>query len=192
MIDFEFLSVLYSQGTRIKYIKFSDSEFRLSNEQKCFLQNICIGFFFYSKTKKMWGFTDRDDNHSVIYNYLKNELASINKSVNQSIAAKSLDDEVKNNKNNSQNFEYLEFKFVKLKGRPLYFTEKVNEKIQVNINLEHSFFVKKDKTEMDFAKKIISTLVLAEQEYTSSIIDSFLSKIITIQEQAKHYFDHDE
>lgn len=193
MIDFEFLTDKSSKGTRIKYIKFHDNKFRLSEEQKSFLKDMCIGYFFYSKTRKMWGFTDKDNNQSLVNAYLKNELTLIRKKINQPIISDSRLAEIeKIDKNIYQDFGNLEFVYIRLKGRPLYFTEKVNEKTQININLEHSFFVKKDETEMNFAKKIVSTLVLAKQEYTSSIIDSYLLKVISIQEQIKNYFDRDE
>jgi hypothetical protein len=69
-IEIEFIDEKSPKGTSLKYIKFNDTTFRLSKEQKETLKIICNGYFFYSKAKQMWGFTDKTDNQQNVLNYI--------------------------------------------------------------------------------------------------------------------------
>ena len=42
---------------------------RITEENKQ-VKKICNGYFFYSKSKKMWGFTDKGQNEVIVSNYL--------------------------------------------------------------------------------------------------------------------------
>ena len=168
-ISHVFIDELSKKGTSIKYINFSDDQFRLTSEQKDILKKICNGYFFYSKTKKMWGFTHKGQNELNVTNYLNtgvipDHINKLDQSLNKEILKEQLPFKLEN----------FKFNFYEMDGRPLFYTENNEDSILININLKHWFFVEKNEIEKQFAKKMILSLVGAKLEYTSITIESFL------------------
>ena len=73
-------------------------------------------------------------------------------------------------------------------GRPLFYFENNEDAISIYINLSHWFFVEKNEIEKEFAKKIILSLVGAKHEFTSKTIDSFFTKLNSIQSNLKYNY----
>jgi hypothetical protein len=73
-------------------------------------------------------------------------------------------------------------------GRPLFYTENLEESILININLKHWFFVEKSGIEKEFAKKMVLSLVGAKLEFTSITIESFFTKLNSIQSNLKYEY----
>lgn len=173
---FKFEDDVSKKGTSVKYINFFDSTFRFSEEQKKTLKAICKGFFFYSKTKRMWGFTNRGNNEINVYNYIllgtiPNELLQEQINLVSQIRPEPLPFKV----------EDFTITFVDLKGRPLFYHIINNGIIEISINLDHWFFQYKNDSEKEFAKKIILSLVGTEYEFTSKVIESYFTKLHIIQ-----------
>lgn len=185
-IDLVFIDDVSKRGTAIKYIEFKDSKFRLSETQKEVIKEICQGYFFYSKTKKMWGFTTRNDNHLKIYDYIKTGKSPIEtKSPKQKVGPSFF----VNEEPIPLNLKEYDVKFVNLKGRPFFYYDIVDGIVEVKINLAHWFFSEKNNSEKEIAKKIVTSLIGAGLEYTSSVIDSYFVKLLTIQENMKYTYD---
>jgi hypothetical protein len=182
-IEFELRDDVSKNGTALKYIYFDDKEFRLTEDQKTTLKEICKGYFFYSKSKQMWGFTQRGNNEIDVYNYLKNnyippEIANRTKSRYDLVRKEPIPFKV----------EDFEIQFIKLKGRPLFYYENKDGVVEIKINLTHWFFEKCDESEREFAKKIVLSLVGTELEFTSQLIESFFNKLNCIQENLKYSY----
>lgn len=185
MADFEFINDVSPKGTLLKYIHFSDNNFRFSDEQKKILKEICNNYFFYSKTKKMWGFTHRGNNEINVYNFLKDGTIPdeiINREAARNVQIR--------NEPIPFNVEDFEIKFIELKGRPLFYYENKDGIIEISINLKHWFFEKGDEAEKEFAKKMILSLVGTELEFTSQLIESYFVKLNSIQENLKYIYDN--
>ena len=183
--DFEFVSDVSQKGTPIKYIQFLDKKFRLSNEQKSTLKLICHGYFFYSRLKKMWGFTDRGNNEVYVYNFfydgsIPDYVVNIQNQDEGDIRSEQFSFSIKD----------FEISYVEARGRPLFFYESVEGILKIKINLAHWTFVDKSDSEKEIAKKIILSLVGAELEFTSQIIDSFFTKFHSIQEKLKYQYNN--
>jgi len=182
-----FIDEISVKGNSIKYIKFFDDQFRLSEEQKNSLKKICNGYFFYSKVKKMWGFTDKGANEKNVANFL-----------NEGVIPDFIDDkEVSRNKVIAKeqlpfSIENFKFNFFKMDGRPLFYAENVENSILININLNHWFFVEKNEIEKEFSKKIILSLIGTKLEFTSLTIESFFTKLNSIQSNLKYEYGSDK
>jgi hypothetical protein len=183
--EFTFVSDVSQKGTPIKYIQFLDNNFRLSNEQKSTLKLICHGYFFYSKLKKMWGFTDRGNNELNVYNFINEGC------IPDDIVKNKIQDKV-DLRSEPIPFSLADFEifYVEERGRPLFFYQSVEGIFQIKINLAHWFFVHKSDAEKEFAKKIVLSLVGTELEFTSPIIDSFFIKFHSIQEILKYQYSN--
>lgn len=181
--EFEFIDEKSAKGTALKYIKFNDNNFRLSTTQKETLKEICKGYFFYSKSKKMWGFTNREYNELNVYNFIAE--GSVPEDITEKVAARNI--EIKKEPIPFK-IEDFEIKFIELSGRPLFYHENNNGVIEININLKHWFFEKKDEAEKEFAKKIILSLVGTEMEYTSQLLENYFIKLNSIQENLKYTY----
>jgi hypothetical protein len=182
-ISYVFIDELSIKGTSVKYINFLDDQFRLTSEQKDVLKKICNGYFFYSKTKKMWGFTNKGENEFNVSNFLNTgiipDLIEIDVPVrNKEILIEQLPFNVDN----------FKFNFYEMDGRPLFYTENLEESILININLKHWFFVEKSGIEKEFAKKMVLSLVGAKLEFTSITIESFFTKLNSIQSNLKYEY----
>lgn len=182
-IKFELLDDVSKKGTPLKYIQFTDNTLRLTDEQKETLEAICQKYFFYSKSKKMWGFTQRGNNEVHVYNFLKSGLIPDN--LNKQEITRNVDIRKEAIPFNVKDFEMA---FVELKGRPLFYYENKDGIIEININIAHWFFEKKDSSEIEIAKKIILSLVGTELEFTSQLIDSYFIKLNSIQENLKYNY----
>jgi hypothetical protein len=182
-LSFVFIDEISLKGSAIKYINFFDDEFRLSSQQKEVLKRICNGYFFYSKSKKMWGFTKKGQNEFNVTNFLNtgeipDSIENVNSSDIKEIATEHL----------PFNVDDFKFNFYEMKGRPLFYTEIIGESIIININLQHWFFVEKNENEKEFAKKMILSLVGAKLEFTSITIESFFTKLNSIQSNLKYEY----
>jgi|688.fasta_scaffold14842_9 hypothetical protein len=182
-ISYVFIDELSIKGTSVKYINFLDDQFRLTSEQKDVLKKICNGYFFYSKTKKMWGFTNKGENEFNVSNFLNTgiipDLIEIDVPIrNKEILIEQLPFNVDN----------FKFNFYEMDGRPLFYTENLEESILININLKHWFFVEKSGIEKEFAKKMVLSLVGAKLEFTSITIESFFTKLNSIQSNLKYEY----
>ena len=182
-IKLKFDNDISKKGTTIKYIHFEDEEYRLSDSQKEVLKEICSGYFFFSKAKRMWGFTDRGNNELNVFNFLIN--GKIPEYVNNQIKTRNL--EIKKAQIPFV-IEDFEIKFIEISGRPLFYHENINGKIEININLKHWFFEKKDETEKEIVKKMVLCLVATELEFTSQLIESFFTKLNSFQESLKYEY----
>ena len=184
-IEFDFVDGFSQKGTPMKFIDFKDKEFRLSDKQKEILKAICNGYFKWYPTKMKWGFTVRNDNHLKIYNYLKTGESPININTSSKIGDSFFVDEEK------IPFDIKEYsiKFIELKGRPFFYYEIVDGFVEIKINLAHWFFIEKNNSEKEIAKKIVISLIGTGLEYTSSIVDSYFVKLLTIQESMKYTYD---
>ena len=183
-IEFELLNDVSKKGTPLKYIQFTDDTLRLSENQKETLEAICQGYFFYSKSKKMWGFTQRGNNEVHVYNFLKSGIIPDDFKKNE--ITRNVDTRKEAIPFNVKDFDLT---FIELKGRPLFYYENKDGTIEININLAHWFFENKDSSEKEIAKKIILSLVGTELEFTSQLIDSYFIKLNSIQENLKYTYD---
>ena len=120
--EIEFLDEKSAKGTDLKYIKFNDTKFRFSDIQKKTLKEICKGYFFYSKSKKMWGFTDRGYNEVNVYNFITEE--SVTEDINTG-KVETRNIEIKK-ETIPFKIEDFEIKFIELSGRPLFYHENNN------------------------------------------------------------------
>jgi hypothetical protein len=183
-IKFEFLNDVSKMGTPLKYIKFADSTLRLTEEQKETLKRICQGYFFYSKAKRMWGFTHKGDNEVNVSAFLK--FSTIPVEINSHQNSSEIEirkDQIPFSLND------FEIKYVELKGRPLFYHENTEGIIEIHINLAHWFFEKRDSAEKEIVRKIVLSLVGTELEFTSQLIDSFFIKLNSIQENMKYNYE---
>jgi hypothetical protein len=182
-IEFELLDDVSKKGTPIKYIQFTDRNFRLSEEQKATMKAICQGYLFFSRTKSMWGFTDKRQRTLNICNYLKKgiipkEIKNKEEAKNEYIIKEAIPFKI----------EDFEIQFVELQGRPFFYHENKNGVIEININLKHWFFEKRDDTEKNLAKKIVLSIVGTELEFTSPLIESYFNKLNSVQENLKYTY----
>lgn len=182
-ISHVFIDELSIKGTSIKYINFSDDQFRLTSEQKDILKKVCNGYFFYSKTKKMWGFTDKGENEFNVSNFLNTGV--IPDFIEKDVPVRSKEILIEQLPFNVDNFK---FNFYEMDGRPLFYTENIEESILININMKHWFFVEKNGIEKEFAKKMVLSLVGAKLEFTSITIESFFTKLNSIQSNLKYEY----
>ena len=182
-IEFELLDDVSKKGTALKYIQFADTTLRLTDAQKETLKAICHGYFFYSKSKRMWGFTHRGNNEVYVYNFLKDGL--IPDDLNKQEISRNVEVRKDPIPFNVKDFE---MKFIELKGRPLFYYENKDGIIEININLAHWFFEKKDSSEKEIAKKMVLSLVGTELEFTSQLIESYFIKLNSIQENLKYNY----
>ena len=182
-IEFKLIDDFSKKGTPIKYINFADSTFRLSDEQKDILKSICQGYFFYSKSKKMWGFTHRENNEINTCNYLKEGIIPDN------IVKQKVSRIIGTRKELIPfNIADFEIKFIELKGRPLYYYENIEGIIEIYINLTHWFFEKHDASEKELAKKMVLSLIVTKLEFTSQLIENYFVKLNSIQENMKYNY----
>lgn len=182
-ISHVFIDELSIKGTSIKYINFSDDQFRLTSEQKDILKKICNGYFFYSKTKKMWGFTDKGENEFNVSNFLNTGV--IPDFIEKDVPVRNKEILIGQLPFNVDNFK---FNFYEMDGRPLFYIENIEESILININMKHWFFVEKNEIEKEFAKKMVLSLVGAKLEFTSITIESFFTKLNSIQSNLKYEY----
>lgn len=182
-IEFELLNDVSKKGTALKYIQFADTTLRLTDKQKETLKAICHGYFFYSKSKRMWGFTHRGNNEVYVCNFLKD--GSIPDEINKQEISRNVEIRKEPIPFNAEEFE---IKFIELKGRPLFYYENREGIIEININLAHWFFVKRDSSEKEIVKKMVLSLVGTELEFTSQLIESYFIKLNSIQENLKYNY----
>ena len=187
-IDFQFEDDVSSRGKPVKYVVFADGYRNFTQEEKAILKQICDGYFFYSPTRKKWGFPAKNKNHEVyVYNYLKygilpDGFSLPNQDRDFTIPRQAI----------PFNVEDFVFTYVELKGRPLFYFEHVRGKIEISINLKHWFFTTGDEIEKEIVRKFALTLVGTAHQFTSTMIESFFVKLACIQENLKYSYDRDK
>jgi hypothetical protein len=164
-----------SKGTALLYINFFSTSFKFNKEQKRILKLMLNNYFFFSKEKNMWGFIDKKDNKSDVVNYLVHGLIPERLNINTNEEAVVVQQE-----KISINLSDYEVKFIENKGWPLYTFALINGVTDITINLKHWFFKNKDNSEKEIVKKMVLSHVIACNEFTSPVIDSFNNKLQVI------------
>lgn len=175
--DFEFVNGISKKGNEILYIKFNSTDLRITSDDFKNLKDICKGYFFYTKTEKCYGFLDVDNNRLDVSRYLLfNEMPDwiITKAKSVIIGNRAL---------HTVDLSNTEVNFIEISGRPLFYVDRINSETIVYINLNHSFFVRKDVSEKEIVKKFVLSFILAKNDFTGSAINSFESKLHMYQSE---------
>jgi hypothetical protein len=188
-IEFEFITAESKRGTPLRFIKFSDPNFRLTDSQKETLKAICKGYFFYSTSRRMWGLTKKGNNEVDVYNYLHDGTLPNDIYVLSTDLLSIQHDSNAIEKSIPFKLEDFDVKFIELRGRPLFYHEIKDGIIEIYINLNHWFFVNRDSSEKEFARKLILSLVGTELEFTSQLIENYFIKLNCIQDNLKYSYD---
>lgn len=166
-----------SKGTPLLYIQFKDTSFKLNEEQKRTLKFLLNNYFFYSNEKKKWGFIDKGDNKKEVSDYLKEGVIPDRLNF---LFPKS--EEIVQYEKITIDLKDYELRFIEVKGRPLFTFGLNNGVVEITINVKHWFFKTQDNSEKEIVKKMVLSHVIACNEFTSPVIDSFNNKLNLIQD----------
>lgn len=183
--DFTFENALSKKGKPVIYIR-SNTKKKFTEKEKRILKKICGGYFFYSPTKRMYGFSDRGNQYESVKNFLFKDI--IPEEIRYEIY-----DEFKDAAINTEHTDLeteISVSYVNVKGRPLFYTDPYNGGIKVTINTKHWFFKNQSKEEKEIAAKIIVSLIKSKLMFTSELVDGFFMKLHAIQQIEFEYEQH--
>lgn len=182
--SFDFEYFLSKNNKKFVCLNFHTNEkIKFSDEQKAILKSINKTWKF-DMSKKCYTFFVYGNSEFEIKDYLKN--GTIPSRILPNIQSFKLI----NREQIPFDISRYRIELIEKKGLPLFFIQMDNEdKITININLEHWFFKDKNESEIEIVKKIALSLVGAQLSFPSKNIDRFIEKIDSIQYNLKFEYD---